>query len=330
MAQKQGDAYKPTSKGAIGVVGGSGFIGEQVVKKLLHRGEEVVVMSRRPGIFKELQNKLAAVPVDVRVFSDVIRAIHDFGIDRIIDVAYMLTAEGERYPLSAIQVNVLGTCNIFEAARVCGVKRVVFSSSIAAYGSQDCYGDRLVTADEILLKPVSIYGATKVLTEFLASSFETKFGIEIPVVRIGAVYGAGREERGVTAWTSQLVSSAVHGKPALINIRPNQQASFIYVEDVAEQLVRLCLAQKLNYRLYNSGGYTSTPSQFAKIVGKYFPDADIKFNEEAPLWPYPYKVDGTRIAKELNWEIRDPEAGLLAQINKELVSLGQKPIERKT
>lgn len=322
-------ANKPKG-GAIGVIGGSGFIGRLAVEKLVDRGEEVVVMSRRPSVFPaELQDKIKLAPVDVRLFSDVIRVIHDFGIDKLIHVAYTLTAEGERYPLSAIQINVLGTCNTFEAARISGVKRVVYSSSIAAYGPQDCYGDRLVTEDEILMKPASIYGATKVLTEFLASSFETKFGTEIPVIRIGAVFGAGREERGVTAWTSQLVSSAVRGKSALINIRPNQLATFIYVEDAAEQLVRICLAEKLNYRLYNSGGCTSTPSEFAKIAKKYFPSADIKFNEDAPPWPYPYKLDGTRIAKELNWEIRDPEAGLISQINKELLSLGQRPIERK-
>lgn len=312
------------------VTGGTGFVGQRVVERLLSAETQVIVMSRRPQTLpRDILDKIESVSGDIRAFSDVMRVLSDFVVERIIHVAYTLTAEGEANPLSAIQANVLGTCNIFEAARIYKSKRVVFCSSIAAYAPQEFYGDRSVTEDEVLMKPVSIYGATKVLNEFMASRFEKRFGIEIPMLRIAAVYGTGREERGVTAWTSQMVSGAVRGKPVSIHLRPDQLASFIYVDDVAEQLVRLCLAEKLNYRIYNSGGVTSTPKEFAEIVKKYCPDADTKFDENAPPWPYPYKIDGKRMSKELNWEIREPEDGLLDQINQELTSLGLRSIQRK-
>ncbi len=312
------------------VTGGTGFIGQEVVKGLLNTGNKVVVMSRRSPTFpQEIGDRVESVTGDIRVFADVIRTIRDFQIDTIIHVAYTLTGEGEANPLAAIQTNVLGSCNLFEAARICGGKRVVFCSSIGAFGPQECYGDRPVMDEEILMKPVSTYGATKVLNEFMAARFEKRYGIEVPVLRIAAVYGRGREERGVTAWTSQMIAAVVRGESAFIRLRSDQLASFIYVDDVAEQLVRLCLAEKLNYRVYNSGGYTSTPGEFREIVKKYYPDARIEFDAKAPWWPYPYKIDGTRIAKELNLKLRHPADGILEQMNQERLSLGLDLFQRR-
>jgi len=312
------------------VTGGTGFIGQGVVKRLLNTGNKVVVMSRRsPSFPQEMKDRVESATGDIRVFEDVIRTLRDFKIDSIIHVAYTLTAEGEAHPLAAVQTNVLGSCNLFEAARICGGKRVVFCSSIGAFGPQECYGDRPVMDEETLMKPVSIYGATKVLNEFMAARFEKKYGIEVPLLRIAAVYGRGREERGVTAWTSQMIAAVARAQPVLIRLRSDQLACFIYVDDVAEQLVRLCLAEKLNYRVYNSGGYTSTPAEFREIVRKYYPDAHIEFDANAPWWPYPYKIDGTRVAKELGLELRRPEDGILDQMNQERLSLGLEPFERR-
>ncbi len=314
---------------AVLVTGGTGFIGQGVVSKLVARGNQVVVLSRRPpALPKEFADQVKAVSGDIRVFSDVMKIVGDHKIDRIVHIAYTLTSEGEANPLSAVEVNVLGTCNLFEAARIHGTRRVVFCSSIAAFAPQTAYGDRPVMDEENLMKPGSIYGATKVLNEFMAGRFEKRYGVEIPTLRIVAVYGPGREERGVTAWTSHMISEVTRGKPAFIRLPSNNTASFIYVDDVAEQLTRLCLAEKLQYRVFNSGGYTATPREFGDIVKKYYPKADITFDENAPLWPYPYKIDGTRLAKEIQFEIRDPETGLLDQMNLERISLGLGPLKR--
>ena len=99
---------------------------------------------------------------------------------------------------------------------------MVFCSSIAAFSPQEKYGDRPLQDEEELMKPVSIYGATKVLNEFLTGRFEKRYGTEIPILRIAAVYGRGREERGVTAWTSQMIAGAVQEKPVTIKI-PSRQ-----------------------------------------------------------------------------------------------------------
>ncbi|MBW1714020.1 MAG: NAD(P)-dependent oxidoreductase, partial [Deltaproteobacteria bacterium] len=236
------------------VTGGSGFIGQRVVGKFLDKGHRVVIMSRQRSSGGIKDENLTVCGGDLRVFPDLMKIVVENEIDRVVHVAYALTAEGEANPLMAIQVNALGASHVFEAARLAGAKRVVFCSSIAAYAPPELYGDRPVQEDEDLMKPVSIYGMTKVLNEFMASRFEDRYGTEIPSLRISAVYGTGRADRGVTAWTSRMVAAAIRNKPDLIHIRPDQRSNFIYVDDVAEQLVRLTLAEKLGQRIYNSRG----------------------------------------------------------------------------
>ena len=312
------------------VTGGAGFIGSRTVKKLVKQNHDVTVMSRSPLIDDpEVAGKVGVVGGDMRLFGDVMKAVKTAEPDVIIHLAYALTAAGEADPYWAIQVNVLGANSFFEAARLTGVKRVIFCSSIAAYATQEKYGQRMVTEEEDLLKSGSIYGQTKALNEFMAAKFEAKYGVEVPSVRISAVYGSGREARGVTAWTSNMVAAAVAGKPVRIALRQDQQANFIYVEDSAEQLVRLALADSLQYRIYNSGGTTSTPGEFAAIVRKYYPQADISFDDNAPRWPYPHLIDGSRLENEVGFRVRDAEDGLLEQINQERINQGMEPLTKK-
>jgi nucleoside-diphosphate-sugar epimerase len=311
------------------VTGGNGFIGLRTIKKLLERGQEAVIMSRSPKIADpELKDKVEVISGDIRLLSDVMKAVNYSRPDGIIHVAYALTAAGEADPYWGVQVNVTGTNNIYEAARLFGVRRVLFCSSIAAYAPPELYGDREVTEDEDLLKSSSIYGQTKSINEFMASKFEAKYGVEIPSLRISAVYGTGREDRGVTAWTSKLVAGAIAKKPVEIGIRPDQKASFIYVDDTAEQLVRLALKKNLEHRIYNTGGITATPTDFANIVKKYYPEAEISFSPDAVQWPYPPKVNGSRLENEIGFAVRSIEEGLIEQITLELHSQGLKPLEK--
>ena len=306
------------------VIGGSGFIGQRLVGRLLAEGHMVAILSRNPFFDSQgTGTEPQLIKGDIRIFPEVMKAIREQQSERIVHVAYTLTAEGEAYPYQALQVNALGSGNVFEAARLSGVKRVVFCSSIAAYAPPEFYPDRAVTEEEVLMKPTSIYGATKVLNEFLASRFEARYGVEMPALRISAVYGAGRADRGVTAWTSQMVESALSREPVTVKLRPDQWANFIYVDDVAEQLFRLTNKDHLDHRIYNSGGQTARAEDLAHVVRRTYIDLRVAFDPQAPAWPYPHRVDGSRLEREIGFVPRGIEEGLRVQMNEQRLRRGQ-------
>ena len=98
-------------------------------------------------------------------------------------MAALLPPDTEDSPHSGMLVNIQGTNNVFEAARWGGVERVVYASSIAVYGAQENFGDRLVTEDD-LPTPTNVYGTTKAANDFAAARYSDRYGLDIRGIRI--------------------------------------------------------------------------------------------------------------------------------------------------
>ena len=128
------------------VLGGTGFIGKRAVPRLVQRGEKVVVMDINPGAadFSEFRSQVEVIRGDIMQFQDVVTAIMHSKPDRIMNLAYLL-GSGDDTPHFTMKLNILGMDNSFEAARICGVKRVTYASSIAVSGQQSNFGDMAST-----------------------------------------------------------------------------------------------------------------------------------------------------------------------------------------
>ena len=131
------------------VLGGTGFIGTRAIHRLAERGENVVCMDINPraASFPGLEDKVSVMYGDITQFEDVIKAILASKPDRILNLAYLL-GSGDDTPHFTMKLNVLGMDNCFEAARVCGVNRVVYASSLASSGQQSHFGERLINEDD--------------------------------------------------------------------------------------------------------------------------------------------------------------------------------------
>ena len=131
------------------IFGGTGFIGRRLVPLLVQRGEEVVCMDINPGTasYGHLGKQVQVVRGDVTQFDDVVAATAAAKPTRVVNLAYFLGSE--HAPHVATKLNIIGMDNCFEAARLCGVNRVVFASSLAVSGEQHHYGERAVTLKTI-------------------------------------------------------------------------------------------------------------------------------------------------------------------------------------
>ena len=125
------------------ILGGTGFIGRRAVPRLAARGERVFVMDINPNAanFDEFGDLVTVMRGDIMDFEDVVKAILASRPDRIMNLAYLL-GSGDDTPHFTMKLNVLGMDNCFEAARVCGVNRVTYASSVAVSGQQSAFGDR--------------------------------------------------------------------------------------------------------------------------------------------------------------------------------------------
>jgi UDP-glucose 4-epimerase len=297
------------------VTGGTGFIGSYVIHNLLQRGQRVVCLDRFPD-----PAVVASFPPEVIVaggdVSDRRQVAAVFGnhpeIDHVVHLAYIMGAESEADPPAAMRINALGTANVFEEACTRRVAWILFTSSESIYGgSQSVYGDRPVTEEDFCAPRDHVlnYSLTKLLNEHLAAKYEERFRTPIISLRAAVVYGAGRK-RGTTAWASDFATLPALGRPVTLPFPAGDWNCYIYVKDLAEEIYRLTTKPNLAYRIYNSGGHALRAADLAGLVRAVIPEAQIGFDPDRPNSPFIYRMDGSRIQKEINCPLRSMAEGI--------------------
>jgi nucleoside-diphosphate-sugar epimerase len=146
------------------ITGGSGFIGKELSKILLGKKHEVVLFDMVPPQEQEKGGeKLPYVRGNISDWAEVCNVIQEWKVEHIFHLAAMLSAQCEANPWAAVQVNGLGIYHILEASRLFGVRKVIFTSFMGAYGPvQNGF-----VSDDTLQRPQIMYGVTKVFGELL-------------------------------------------------------------------------------------------------------------------------------------------------------------------
>ena len=312
------------------VTGGTGFIGWRVVRNLLERKIPVIVAEQ--DVDREVLAQLPGAEVcemDVAneaAVNDVFKTHSD--ITHCIHLAYLMSAEVEANPRLGVQVNQLGMVNLFEAAVQQKLKRLVFTSSETFYGaSQSPYGNRPVTEEDYCgpQHHFFTYGVMKILNEFMAQKYVQKHGVSIVAARPPVVFGHGRK-RGSVLWAEAFASAPAVGRPVTLPFASTSRDTWIYVDDCAEQLVRLALAPQLGHFAYNNGGECVSAARLAELVRHWIPDVQIQFDESKPTTPLIDWQDGTRLIQEIKFTPRPLVEGIRAHINEARVAAGLKPV----
>jgi len=281
---------------SILVIGGTGFIGTRVIRRLAARGEEVVCMDINPGAasFDALGKQVNVVRGDVTPFEDVMRTMVESRPTRVINLSYFLGSE--HAPHIAMKLNVLGMDNCFEAARLCGVQRVVYASSVAVSGLQHHYGERLVHEDDPKHGD-NQYAMHKIFNEWQAQDYMAKYGMSITGVRPANVTGPDKVRGSVDH--VQCITQPARGQAVTFPYRDFMRLP-IHVDDIAEVFVRVLLADAPRYNIYNSGGTTISLGELAEMVRGFLPNAQIAFEHETGGKERSgnYLVDNSRLRQE--------------------------------
>jgi UDP-glucose 4-epimerase len=215
------------------VTGGGGFIGRHVVDLLREKGAAVRVfeLPDKAAQFGTRQG-VEVVAGDLTRPDDVHRAAE--GVDGIFHMAVLALNPSTEHPRLALQVNVDGSFNVFEAAARHGVRKVVFSSASSVYG------DTLEVMDESHpLLARTVYGATKIAGEALLRAMASTAKLDYVTLRYMNVYGPFMGFGLVDSVLKRLAA----GQPPVINGDGSQSFDFVYVSDVAGATVRAMEAE---------------------------------------------------------------------------------------
>lgn len=299
----------------IFITGGLGFIGSYVTRKLAQRGVRAVVLCHSTPSEANIAQRGAAVTLvqgNITSFEELLALIRRHNVTHIIHLASATSYATEGEPLPALMVNIMGFGNILEAARRTGVQRVVYGSSVAVNGDQRIYGERPVTEDDPP-NPVTLYGCSKVLNEFMARQYTDRFGLDTRGLRIAHTFGHGRK-RNNGEWADTFASSPATDKYQVdIPYEAQSKAPFIYVKDVAEYLVRLVLAASLSKPVYVSGGHTASCQELGGIVQEFIPQATYTYGHLD--YPHVYMAANAALVRDTTYHLRSLRAGVRDHID---------------
>ena len=309
------------------VIGGSGLFGGETVLHLLQdegvsRVVSFDVVPPRPWLmesFRGYADKFKFVHGDVSQIEDILNAIKSYSIDRVINLAFILPGAVEEEPRLAVKVNQMGMCNVFEAARLMGINRVVYASSEGVYGPQDEYGDREVTEDDAM-HPQSAYAIAKQLSEILAEQYARKYGINFTALRPPIGYGHGGQRPNIIKWFSDIISLPAAGKPFSVEVDGTSLHSLASADDVAAFIRLLIKAPSSPYPVYNVGGPPATLRTVAGVVRKYLPAAKIEFGRQpasldSARGGLPYRLSMARAREDFGFSCMALEEAVLLHIN---------------
>ncbi|MGF7235420.1 MAG: NAD-dependent epimerase/dehydratase family protein [Frankia sp.] len=283
----------------VAVTGGSGFIGAHVVDKLLDAGHDVLSL--------DLDARMPDPRASYRVLDVLdLGAVTDALVDReiVYHIAGMANVDfAFKDPAKTVRLNVEGTGNILEAARIHQLKRVVFASTVWVYGAVDdpapaADGSEPALTEDAqvnLAKAGHIYTSTKVAAELLLHSYRETYGVPFTILRYGIPYGPGMRDELVLA---RFVKKALDGEALTVAGDGQQFRNYVFVRDLAEAHVLALGETAENATIALEGSERVSVLDMAQRVKDHFPGTRI---EHVPARPGDYR--GREISNELAAEL---------------------------
>jgi UDP-glucose 4-epimerase len=315
------------------ITGGMGVIGSMVSSRFVQEGHRPVIMARHldRNLIRPIEDKVDIELGDVLDLPRILSIIQSYKITHIVHTAALVGALSNQNPPQSIHINVIGTLNILEAARLMKVQRVVYTSAKGIYGHIDGeYGHPTYKPlpEDHPKRPMRIYESAKLMGEHMGQFYQRTYGLEFTALRFSMTYGPGKTVRhGAMSVLSQIIEGAYSGKAVRIEKGGDQKDDMIYNKDVAHGIYLACTVPKLRYDAYNIGtGVGFTLKDVANEVKRLIPETDIQIGSGLHFLGGPthyYSVyDITRAREDLGFSPQFTLGGAIKDYIETLRKLG--------
>ena len=284
------------------ITGAVGCIGVWVLRNLVREGIPVSVLDldtkhhRLPLVLN--QDEMARINFihgDVSDYSTLENAIKSCDATHIIHLAALQLPFCKADPVAGARVNVVGTVNMFEAAKRLGIKKLVYASSTAVYGTAEEYPDEpLMHAAQ--LKPRSLYGVYKQANEGTAQVYFREDGISSIGLRPYVVYGAGRDQ-GMTSTPTKAILAAAAGQAYRISY--GGRYCFQYADDTARIFIQSARSDFMGADIFNIGGDSVSTIDVISAIEKAEPQIRGRITFDNVPLPFPPDVENVALSSAI-------------------------------
>jgi threonine 3-dehydrogenase len=287
------------------VTGAGGQVGLDLISKLRELGHDVHGSDVQPR--PDADRLDATVPwhaLDVTDLDAVRRVFSEVRPHRVFHLAAILSARGEEMPQKTYGVNQSGTYNVLEVARELEVSQVMFTSTIAVFGP----GLPDSVADDVALRPTTMYGVTKVAGELLGEYYARRFDLDFRAVRFPGLISASNPGGGTSDYALYMYVDGVRSGAYEAFCRPDTRIPLMYMPDGIRALVELSEASRTDLRrcVYNIAAFSPTAEEIARSVGRTVQGVNITFRpdplRQGILDSWPRVLDDSNARRDWGWE----------------------------
>lgn len=262
------------------ITGVTGYIGSHLTRHLLAEGHRVIGFESYPtwSRITDIADRISLIQGDICDPEVLMETIQNGGVTHIVHLAaFMPAAKIADAPTKALRINGLGTNNVFEAARLSGVQRVVYASSNAV--------SPLGPEENDPVSPSTMYGQLKHLNEVMGRHYHQHFGLDNIGLRFVLPYGTGRLLAGEfqrqygSGAVFDVLEALILGSQLKITLDPQTDYDWIHIEDNSRLITLALQAPSPQRRVYNIPGPRKSVKDAVDIIEKLVPGAKGDFED---------------------------------------------------
>jgi len=295
------------------ITGVAGFIGSNLADRLIKEGNYEVV-----GIDNLSYGVKEQIPSGVDFFELDIRDKSIFSLFKNIDYVFHFAAKNcindcQLDPLETVDINVKGTVNVLEAAKLSNIKKVIYAESSAIYEGTD-----ILPTPEDKVAPESFYSISKFSTMYFATAYYKYYNLASTALRYFCVYGPRQDyRRTIPPVFSAFIIKLLKGEQPVIYGTGEKRRDFIYVDDINDFHIQCIEDERTTGNVYNLGsGNNYSVNEIYKIIADLL-ESDITpiYKPDLPGEAFTNLADITK-AQELGWSPKiDLQTGLKSSID---------------
>ena len=263
------------------LITGAGLLGCHLAKRLADQGSQPLLYDVSPNreyIQKIVgKDKAAVVAADLRDLPALINALKEFKVDTLVHTAGLIGKRVAENSYTGSTNNIVGTINVLEAARLHGIRRVVYVSTFGAYDRSKIKEGPI--REDHPIGGHNLYTTTKVCSEHLVHAYTHLYNLDTVIIRPAGVFGRGHYVGGSTVGMimRDLALNIIKGQPFTLDARSYFANEYVYAKDVALALDLACKVKEPKQRIYNAGsGVVAGAADLARIAQELAPKLEIK------------------------------------------------------